>query len=702
MPDAELRPLAPIESLPGIGPRTAPAFRRLGIETAADLVRHLPMRYEEERSEETIESLTVACKGGATGVASVRVEVAAVRSIPGRASRVEATLEDESGRLRAVWFNAPWMRQRIHPGQKGLVQGAPKLRGAYLEMTNPTWAPFDPADPPAARRERLRPIYPASEELSSGQVERAVAAVLPGLLPLMDDPLPPEYRATRGLVPLAEAYERMHAPRSRDEQLEARRRLAFEELLILQLGVTMKRRQIRDGIRAPVLPLSPAIDARIRARIPFTLTDEQNRVVAEIAADMGQPSPMNRLLQGDVGSGKTAVALYGMLLAVAHGRQAALVAPTEILAEQHYEGIARHLVGSDVRVELLTGSIVASERRAALERLREGESALAIGTHALLLEDARFRRLALAVIDEQHRFGVEQRARVREKVAHDTGEAPHVLVMTATPIPRTLSLTVFGDLDTSVLRGSPPGRQPVVTRVVPSTKSSEVYAYLRTRIEQGEQCYVVVPAVEESSLGLKDAEGHAAALQDGPFEGLRVGVVHGQMHRDDREEAMRLFREGVTQVLVATVVIEVGVDVPNASLMVVEHAERFGLAQLHQLRGRVGRGARRSLCVFIGDPTTEEASRRLEAIGSTADGFAIAEADLAIRGPGELFGSRQSGLPPFRVADLAHDSALLAMARRDAQEWIERDPQLAAPEHVRVRRKLMSLYGQALGLSVVA
>jgi ATP-dependent DNA helicase RecG len=318
------------------------------------------------------------------------------------------------------------------------------------------------------------------------------------------------------------------------------------------------------------------------------------------------------------------------------------------------------------------------------------------------MEGARFARLGLAVIDEQHRFGVEQRAAMRAKAAGTSGEVPHVLVMTATPIPRTLSLTVFGDLDVSVIRSRPAGRQPVATRVVGRDREPEVYAYLRTRIEAGEQCYVVVPAVEESATGLKDAEGTAAALEAGAFRGLRVGTVHGQLPRDRREAVMDAFRRGELDVLVATVVIEVGVDVPNASLMVVEHADRFGLAQLHQLRGRVGRGTRRSLCVLVGDPVTEDAARRLEAIGGTDDGFEIAELDLAIRGPGELFGSRQSGLPPFRVADLEHDLELLRLARRDAKEWIDRDPGLSMPEHALLRRKLMQAYGGALGLGDVA
>ncbi len=702
MPTVELRPSTPIEAVPGIGPRTAPAFRHLGIASVADLLRHLPLRYEHERSELAIGDVVSMCERGESPNVALRVEAVAVRHIPRPKSRIEATLEDETGTVRAVWFNAPWMRDRLHPGQRGILQGQAKLRGKYLELGNPRWEPADAGQEPPPRQERFRPVYPASEELNSGQIERAVLAVLDEVVPQIEDPLPAEFRAQRALPPLSECYRWMHAPADPDEQGQARRRLAFEELLLLQLGLMMKRRQMREECRAMAVPTPPAVDARIRARFPFRFTAEQDRVAAEIATDLAQTVPMSRLLQGDVGAGKTAVALYGMLAAVAAGAQAAMVAPTELLAEQHYASIQRFLAGSDVRVELLTGSLGAAERRAALARLAAGESQLAVGTHALLLEGAVFKRLAFAVIDEQHRFGVEQRAAMRTKVAAATGEMPHVLVMTATPIPRTLSLTIFGDLDVSMLRSRPAGRQPVVTRVVGADKEREVYEYLRTRIATGEQCYVVVPAVEESALGLKDAEGPARTLAAGAFAGLRIGVVHGQLDRTAREEAMERFRSGDTQVLVATVVIEVGVDVPNASLMVVEHADRFGLAQLHQLRGRVGRGTRKSLCVFIGEPATEDARRRLEAIAGTDDGFEIAEMDLAIRGPGELFGSRQSGLPPFQVADLARDLELLRLARRDAKDWIDRDPLLSAPEHQLLRRKLLRTYGNALGLGDVA
>ena len=463
----------------------------------------------------------------------------------------------------------------------------------------------------------------------------------------------------------------------------------------------MRRAQLRSRTRALPLKLEPKINEHIRSRIPFVLTPEQDRVIGEIVADMSQPFAMNRLLQGDVGSGKTAVAVYAMLLAVAHGFQAALVAPTELLAEQHYAVLGAMLKGSQVRIAFITGSNTSAERRERVAGLATGKFDIAIGTHALLEGGVAFRNLAVAVIDEQHRFGVKQRAAIRQKGQGELPVVPHTLVMTATPIPRTLAITLYGDLDTSVLRGAPPGRTRIITRVVAPEKAPEVYSYLRTRLERGEQAYVVVPAVEESDLGLKDVANHLRYLQEGPWKGLKLAGLHGAMARDERDATMNAFRAGKLQALVATIVIEVGVDVSNASVMVVEHAERFGLAQLHQLRGRVGRGSTQSLCVFLGESTTEDGKQRLDAIGNTDDGFVIAETDLRIRGPGEVFGSRQSGLPPFQIADLATDGELLRVAREDAHAWIEKDPELSAPEVAVLKHKLWITYGKALGLGDV-
>jgi len=720
-----------VEQLPGVGARTMQRLHHLDIRTAGDLVRHLPLRHERRLAERTIAQTATDAQQDAVNV-RLRGEIARVRVKPGPRAMIEATLDDGTATARLVWFNAGWMREKLHPGDRGVAEGRAKMRQGYLEIGNPRWIPealagaaligaagspamaptnasgraehvgdAGHADQTSQGEDDLRPIYSASEEIGSAEIEKLVAAAVDGVCAHMQDPLPESYRRERDLMSLASAWKAMHAPRNRAELAQARRRLAFDEFLLLQLGVMMRRAQLRARTKAVALRVDAAIDAHIRSRIPFVLTGEQDRVLGELLHDLARPAAMNRLLQGDVGSGKTAVAAYCMLLAVAHGHQGALVAPTEILAEQHYRVLSAMLQGSDVSLRLLTGSCSESERTAIVAGLARGTINLVVGTHSLLEGGVAFRSLAVAVIDEQHRFGVRQRAAIRQKGQGEIPLVPHTLVMTATPIPRTLAITLYGDLDSSTLRGKPPGRKPAVTRVVDMSKVPEVYAYMRSRIDAGEQAYVVVPAVEESEQGLKDITSHTRFLQEGPFRGIAIANVHGRMHRDEREAQMEKFRSGFAKVLVATTVIEVGIDIPNASLMVVEHAERFGLAQLHQLRGRIGRGAAKSLCVFIGDATTQEASERLAAIGASDDGFQIAESDLRLRGPGEVFGARQSGLAPFRVADLSTDADLLRLARADAQAWIERDPELTATESTLLRRKLLATHGPALGLADV-
>jgi ATP-dependent DNA helicase RecG len=601
-------------------------------------------------------------------------------------------------------------------------------------MINPRWEPIKEEQQPAAKDERLRPIYPASQDLGSAVIERLIAQALPRVLPSIVDPLPTDLLEHHQMPSLADAYRMTHQPADESQHAQARRRLAFNELLLLQLGIGLKRHHHQTALQAPALHWSQAVHEHLLSRFPFPLTGAQNRVIDEIARDLRSDRPMNRLLQGDVGSGKTVVALYAMLLAVADRSQGALMAPTELLAEQHFLSISRMLRGSDVRVALLTGGQPqsASERAALLSDIESGEVDIVVGTHALLTESVRFGALAVVVIDEQHRFGVEQRAvfrqhkspadaegqrlmrssspaRSRRVFTPDAGRtfAPHCLVMTATPIPRTLSMTVFGDLDASVIDELPPGRGPIVTRVVGGDKSDDVYRFVAQRVTAGEQAYVVVPAIESSeeddAISLKNVAEHAAMLRERFLPGLEVAEVHGRLARPAREKIMQGFRDGSIHVLVATTVIEVGVDVPNASVMVVEHAERFGLAQLHQLRGRVGRGGdgRRSVCVLISEPTTEDANKRLEAIASTTDGFKIAELDLAIRGMGEFFGTRQSGAPPLRVAKIPEDMALLTLARRDAQAMLDHDPALSDPRHALLSRVLRQQHGRWLGLADV-
>ena len=707
-----------VTTLPGVGDRRAEALGRLGIRRIADLLVHVPFRYERHRDAETIEAAArLAAAGSGREQVSVVGEVAALRHAPGRRPRVEATLEDETGRLSLSWFNAAWIARQLHPGARIRCVGRLEPVPGGIRMTNPRWERLreeedrpltPPPDAGGAAGDggslidtdgaELVPVYPATDGLPSRAIAGLVRAALAVAGDVLQDHLPEAYRRERDLPDLAEALRFVHAPADEAEAAAGRRRLAFDELLLLQLAVAMKRARRTREDRAPAMPRTEAIAARIEARLPFAYTPDQRAAVEEIGRDLGRELAMNRLLQGDVGAGKTVVALDAMLVAVAHGRQGAMVAPTELLAEQHHASMARLLEDSDVRLGLLTGSIGAAARRERLAAMAAGELDLLVGTHALLTDHARFHRLGVAVIDEQHRFGVEQRAALR--ACSGDGLNPHVLVMTATPIPRTLALTVYGDLDISTIRGLPPGRLPVATRVMPRSRAGEVWAHLADRVRRGEQGFVVVPAIDPSP-DLPDVDGCRAQLAAGPLAGTRIDIVHGRMSAAERDEVMQRFRRGESDVLVATTVIEVGVDVPNATMIVIEHADRYGLAQLHQLRVRVGRGEKPGLCVLLGDPTTDEGIRRLEAIRGTTDGFEVAEADLAIRGPGEVFGTRQSGIAPFRVADLARDAALLRTARRDAFAWIDRSPELRSPEESLLRRRVLKRHGAAFGLGDV-
>ncbi len=699
-PSGPLSLASPVRVIPGVGPKRAEAFDLLGVRSVGQLLIHLPHRHERLEAESGLEDLVPGT------IVTVRGEISATRVVPiGKKPRFEAVLVDGAGRLDLVWFNAGWLRNKIHAGMRLRVHGKVKPFGKLTQIANPKWEAIpDTADEPSTNDARLRPIYPASERLSSEQIESAIQAVLPTVLPQLDDHLADPYRDERALPALNAAYRMIHTPDSDGEVTEAKRRLAYDELLLLQLGVAMKRAHLRRSLRAPALRWDDEIDAHIRARFPFELTDGQNHAVGELSTDLASDTPTNRLVQGDVGSGKTMIALYAMLMAVASGHQAALMAPTELLAEQHGASISRMLEGSDVKTALLTGSLSASERADIAAALADGSIDILIGTHAVLTESVSFKSLAVAIIDEQHRFGVHQRATLRTKGTaeeDDGGLTPHVLVMTATPIPRTIALSLFGDLDVSTIRGLPPGRTPITTRVVSHDDSDEVYGFVRERVESGDQAYVVVPAIDAAGDDVRDLRTVQARLEGGPLKDLRVAALHGRLKRATREHIMHRFRAGQIDVLIATTVIEVGVDVPNATVMVVEQAERFGLAQLHQLRGRVGRGQKRSVCVLIGDPQTPDGQARLGVMGETTDGFRIAERDLEIRGPGEVFGTRQAGLPPFRVADLMRDVELLRMARRDAAEWIDRSPLLEAPDEALIRRRLLKAHGKWLGLGDV-
>ena len=718
---------SPVTVLKGVGPHLAGGLAQLGLRTLSDLIRHLPHRHEDEHATDRIADLGDLPEGA---TASAEGVIAACRAVGfGKKGRFEATLSDSTGTIKLTWFNGAWLQKKLPAGIRIRVQGKIKRYGPYLQMVGPKWETVEEEggeeDEPVAPRTaagnglfsapsagegtgeppRLRPVYPATEKVASDRLAALIEQALPVVVDQIEDPVPPALVEQHGMPTLAEAYRRVHAPADRDEVAGARRRLAFNELLVLQLGVAVKRAHTRRKLTAPRMASSPELDARIRSLLPFSMTRAQERVVGEIAADLCRPFPMNRLLQGDVGAGKTAVALHAMLLAQAAGKQAALMAPTALLAEQHHAAISKMLEGTGVRVGLVTANHRDDVEAVAGPGLDGTGIDLVVGTHALLSERMAFRDLGLAVIDEQHRFGVRQRAKLRSA----GGESPHVLVMTATPIPRTLSLTLLGDLDVSTLDELPPGRTPVATRVVPPGKAPEVYAYADKRVAAGEQVYVVVPSIEPGENADPDAPvltniaEFQHELRDRLMPGRRVAVVHGRLKPDERREVMRAFRAHESDVLLATTVIEVGVDVPNAAVMVVEHADRFGLSQLHQLRGRIGRGSGtasggKPLCVFVAQPRTDEGKERLAALAATSDGFKVAEADLSIRGMGEFFGTRQAGAATLKVAQLPEDTELLLLARRDAQAIVEADPELASSEHELLRRVLRQSHRGELGL----
>lgn len=674
---------APLTSLRGVGRKLAQAAARLGVETVGDLLWHVPFDYLDRSRLLRISELRL----GESATLAVAVRSARVRPTRRRGLRiVEAEVADPSGTVKAVWFNQAWLAERLTPGTPLLVSGRLDRSGFRVEAHEIVSA----GSGAGIHTSGLVPKHPAGEGLRPERLrEWAWQAI--GHAGDAPEPLPAELRARRRLPGAADALRAIHFPDDRDAAARARERLALEELVLHQVALAARRRQrsrARPGLAFP--PPGEATGAWL-AGLPFELTQGQRRALAEIDADLGREEPMQRLLMGEVGSGKTIVALYAMLRAVESGHQAALMAPTETLAEQHAMTLGRLLADSAIPFTLLSGSTRAAGRRRALERLASGELALIVGTHALIEPDVAFASLGLCVVDEQHRFGVRQRAALDAK--GPAGAAPHVLHMTATPIPRTLSLTAYGDLDATVLRELPAGRRPVRTWVVGEERRAGAYEFVRERLREGRQAYFVCPLVEGGSaaaepgssrpgakLEAKAAAEEAERLAAGELRDFTVELLHGQMSAADKARAMERFASGAADVLVATSVIEVGIDVPNATVMVVEGAERYGLSQLHQLRGRVGRGEHESYCILFGDPRSDAARRRLEAIARERDGFKLAEIDLTLRGEGEILGTRQSGLPRFHVAELPDDAPLLVEARREVLGWFAEHGSLAAPE----------------------
>jgi ATP-dependent DNA helicase RecG len=661
----------PLQYVKGVGPRRASQLKRLGLESFRDLLFHVPLRYEDRRFPVRIRQ----AKAGeeVTLVARVRSGSAVTGRSP-RASRFQAVLEDESGTIEAVWFGQAYLAKALPPGTRAIFFGKVNNRRGVAQLASADFEVLPEREEPSLG---LVPVYPLTDGLYQKVLRNLVARALEACADREPDALPPLMRERLDFPPMAKALRMLHTPEQMKDVEQARRRLAFEELLVLQVALALKQRQQQEPDPRTALIPKNRLPQRFRESLPFPLTTAQARALEEISKDLARPLPMSRLLQGDVGSGKTVVAIEAMLTAIDAGQQAALMAPTEILAEQHALTLGKLLTPLGIQPEVLLGGMRKSARQDLLERLEAGEVPLLLGTHALLEKDVHFPHLGLIVIDEQHRFGVGQRARLLQKM----GDHPNILVMTATPIPRTLSLTLYGDLDCTVLDELPPGRQPVKTESKRSRSLEKIWQRLNKEIDRGAQAYVVCPLVEESEkMEAQAATDLAEELRQGPFASRQVGLLHGRMKKDEKEAVMTAFREGQIQVLVATTVIEVGVDVPNASEMVILNAERFGLSQLHQLRGRVGRGRRASRCTLVSDFAGEEVRKRLRVMVATNDGFQVAEEDLALRGPGEYFGTRQSGLPELRFADLSQDTRLLDQARQEARELLTTDPDLQAPE----------------------
>ena len=709
----------PVQYLKGVGPAMANVFAQLGVVTVGDLLEYFPrdwmfvpdaMKMNKIRADHIV---TIIGLVESTDYQSYR-----------RPPIFEAVVADDTGACRIVWFHGGFLRNKLKPGDVIMASGKVVLYKHQMQLTNPKFVVPDGKD---FRSSELRSsftfysemsseyfgggVYPATSKLSSNQIKRIIRPVLDNLDELVDEFYDDSFLKKANLVGRKDAFSWIHQPADEKKLIRAKHRLKYDELFLMQLGLALRRFRCKHFSSAWTMDCNERIDKRIRKRFPFLLTEDQNNVIAEISADMAKSEPMNRLLQGDVGSGKTVVALYAGLLAVANKAQVAIMAPTEILAGQHFISIERYLRNSKVKRVLLMGGLTGKKRRELLQQIENSQIDIVVGTVALLQKDVKFRRLGLIVIDEQHKFGVLQRAQLRNSPFSSLSQngsqqkiTPHCLVMTATPIPRTLAMTAFGDLDVSVIKHSPPGRGTVITRWVDRQDRQKAYEFIRERLCSRRQAYFVYPRITglEQDSNVKAATDECKMLSTKIFPEFAVKLLHGRMPSAKKQQVMAEFRKGKIDVLVSTIVIEVGVDVPNATIMVIEGADRFGLAQLHQLRGRIGRGEIKSYCLLFAQGQGELAKDRLEVMTRSNDGFEIAEYDLKLRGPGELFSTRQHGLPDLKIANIVDDYELLIMARKNAFALVLQDPMLKEAEHRSIRRALLAKFGDSLGLADVA
>lgn len=707
----------PIQQLPGMGRARATRLSRLGLRTAQDVLFLFPRDYEYPAPPAKVEELR---EGEEASLIGTIADAELVSRTAGK-SVFGAVVENESGAVRILFFNQPFRAEQLTLNRRVMISGTPKLNGLRMEFVHPKVVILDQQED--LPKPQILPIYPLTDGLKQSDLRYLTAEMCRELADQLKEVMPKSLRARSAdslrshdfkiegdLPAIDQAVLGLHRPENETALLAARTRLVFQELLVMQLALAMRRRKLTTDLKAPPIQSSALIDARIFNRFPFELTGDQQRTIKEISDDMRRQFPMNRLLQGDVGSGKTVVAIYAMMLAVAAGHQAVLMAPTEVLARQHFGTLREMLAESRVRVDLLCGSLTAGDRRRILQQTSTGEVDLLIGTQSLIYGDIEFKSLGLCVIDEQHKFGVGQRVALR-----GGGIDPHYLVMSATPIPRSMAMTLFGDVDLSTLRDKPPGRGKVSTYLAHDGWKDRWWSFVRERLDEGRQVFVVAPRVAAADLSQADPEVDEVAedvasveviyeeLCNGPLSDYRVGLLHGRMSNDEKQFIMQSFASGELQALVSTTVIEVGINVPNATVMTIFGAQRFGLAQLHQLRGRVSRGVHAGhVCVFTDGDSSPDENERLQVFASTDDGFELAEADFRLRGPGDLLGRKQSGMPPMRIADLNRDVEVLAVAREVAQQLIDEDPLLEAPELADLRSQVMRRYGKRLDLGDAA